>query len=339
MGSFADEVRNDSETAELRSVNQRLMRQLAQAKAKQAELVDAVYQAARDAAVIVGPPPSVPPVKDKRRATGETALWHLTDWQGGKKTVSYGMDVMDRRVMQFAQKAVKITDMQRAAHPVRDCVILFGGDMLENVTTFPGQVWEVEAGLFEQFFRVANLMQTVVRYALDHYEHVTVIAEPGNHGRVGGKRDGVKASDNYDRIIYKIAADRLAGESRLDWRQDNEGWYQQVEVGNYRAMLIHGDEVKGFGGNTPAYALVRKGNAWASGAVPFDFRDIYVGHYHNHNDYSLAAGGTVFMTGSTESDNEFAREFVAAASTPSQRLHFVNTDVGRVTAQYKLYLD
>lgn len=339
--TLAEEIAAASEALEYKAIAERAVKQAARARSRQVEYVEAVYSAARDSAVLVGRPPKIPaPTRDRRRGGhDEVALWHLTDWQGGKETVSYNLAKMDARVSQFCSKAVGITNIQRADHPVRECVILFGGDMIENVTTFPGQVWEVEVSLFDQIFHVAALCESVVRYALEHYEKVTVVAEPGNHGRIGRKGDGVKASDNYDRMVYKIAADRLADEKRLTWHQDNERWFQPVEVGNYRAMLIHGDEVRGFGGNTPAYALVRKGNAWASGAVDFTFRDIYVGHFHNTNQYSLAAGGMIYMTGSTESDNEYAREFVAAASTPTQRLHFINPRKGRVTAQYVIHLD
>jgi hypothetical protein len=56
-------------------------------------------------------------------------------------------------------------------------------------------------------------------------------------------------------------------------------------------------------------------------------------------DLTMANGGRIFVTGSPESDNEYAKEFVAASSQPSQRLHFVDPVKGRVTAQYIVWLD
>jgi hypothetical protein len=55
--------------------------------------------------------------------------------------------------------------------------------------------------------------------------------------------------------------------------------------------------------------------------------------------YSLPNGGRVFLTGSTESGSEYAREFVAATGQPSQRLHFIDPEAGRVAAEYVLWLD
>lgn len=326
------------ENDDLRKALQREQVKLAKARAKTAELLEAVYQAAESAALAVGRTTIVAPPRDKRRGRAETALLHLTDWQGGKATPSYGLDVMDERVNRFMEKALKITEIQRAHHPVRDAVLLFGGDLLEGVSIFPGQAFQVDSTLFTQVFRVASKVEDVVRFALANFEHVHVVFEPGNHGRIGSKNDGLPKGDNFDRIIGEIVRRQLEGEKRLTW-ESRDHWFQQVEVGNYRAMLIHGDEVRGFGGNTPSYALVRKGNAWASGAAKWPFRDIYVGHYHQTMQLTLANGGQLYMTGSTESDNAYAAEFVAATSVPSQRLHFIDTDEGRVTAQYVIWLD
>jgi hypothetical protein len=53
---------------------------------------------------------------------------------------------------------------------------------------------------------------------------------------------------------------------------------------------------------------------------------------------TMANGGRVFVTGSPESNNEYARTFIAAVGKPSQRIHFVDPDKGRVTAEYVCWL-
>lgn len=342
MGQLAEDVESGrtEQTETIRELREHLrdaQARVAKAKAKSADLVDAVLHAARQAYLSLGrPEPIIVPARDKRRRGEEVALWHLTDWQTGKKTVSYDMAVMDQRVRRFVEKANSITELQRADHPVRQLHILLGGDMVENTTTFPGQAWEVEATTFTQVFTAADTLEAVVRAGLSNFDRVHVTAEPGNHGRIGTLRDGVPRGDNWDRVLYQIVHDRLASESRLSWVCEDH-WHQRFEIGDYRGVLVHGDEFKGFGGNIPMYGILRKVNAWKSGVLP-DFHDCYVGHYHNSNDLALAAGGEVYMTGSTESDNEFAREFVAASAKPSQRLHFVRPDKALVTAKYKIEL-
>jgi hypothetical protein len=240
--------------------------------------------------------------------------------------------------MEFASKAVKITDIQRADHPVKNCVIMFGGDMIEGLFNFPTQSWEVDSSLFGQYINVSRLCVDVVRYALSHYERVEVVAEWGNHGRIGSKRDNVPRSDNFDRMCYELARQLLSSEKRLKW-EDSPSDIQRVEIGNYRALLIHGDEVGRNGFASPG-AIVQHVNRWRSGAYAWEFRDVYIGHYHTHAEWALANGlGSVYQTGSTESDNRYAGVMLAASATPSQRLHFIDPTKGRVTAGYKVWLD
>lgn len=336
-----EQLQQDSDPAiiELRKALQRTQKQLQQAKERTDELVAATIQASKDAVLAQGPFVDIPtPVVDKRKAKPEVALWHLTDWQGAKRTTSYNSQIMRERVMAFCQKAVRITEIQRADHPVKDVTIMFGGDMVEGLFNFPGQVFEIDSTLFEQYVSVSRLCVEVVRYALAHYEKVTVVPEWGNHGRIGSKRDNVPRSDNFDRMCYELARQLLAGEKRLIWQECPED-IQRVQIGNYKALLIHGDEVGRNGFASPS-AIVQHANRWRSGAYDWDFRDVYIGHYHTHAEWPMANGqGSVYQTGSTESDNRYAGVMLAASATPSQRLHFIDPVKGRVTAAYKVWLD
>lgn len=322
----------------LRSSLRRTQRQLLQAKDRTEHLVEVTKAAAFDAMLALGPvEPVEAPALDPRK-NPEVALWVMTDWQGAKKTVSYNSEVMRERVLKFARKAIHITEIQRTHHPVKDCVIAFGGDMVEGLFNFPTQAFEIDATIFEQYVTVSRLMVDLVRKALASYEKVTVVAEWGNHGRIGSKRDSVPRSDNFDRMCYELARQLLAGEKRLTWNDSPED-VQRIEIGNYRALLLHGDEV-GRNGFASPMTIVNHITRWRSGSYPWEFRDAYVGHYHTHAEWPLANGqGSVYQTGSTESDNRYAGVMLAASATPSQRLHFVDPKKGRVTAAYKVWLD
>jgi hypothetical protein len=139
-------------------------------------------------------------------------------------------------------------------------------------------------------------------------------------------------------MTYELARQILAGEKRLTWHDCPED-IQRIEIGNYRALLLHGDEVGRNGFASPA-AIVNHVTRWQSGSYPWAFRDAYIGHYHTHAEWALPNGlGSVYQTGSTESDNRYAGVNLAASATPSQRLHFIDPDKGRVTAAYKVWLD
>jgi hypothetical protein len=335
----------DESVSELRQTLVRTQKELSKAKQRTEELVEATIQACKDATLALGPmKPIEGPKIDKRRKRAEVALWHLTDWQGAKVTPSYNSEIMRTRVMDFTTKATKITEIQRQDHPVNDAVICFGGDMVEGLFNYPAQLWEIDLSLYDQYITVSRLIVDVVRQALAVYQHVTVIAEWGNHGRIGNKRADVPKSDNFDRMCYELARQLLCSEEatakRLTWdpRHGVED-IQRIEIGNYRALLMHGDEVGRSGFASPA-GWQAAGNRWKAGAYDWNFQDIYLGHYHRHAQEPLSDGlGSVYWTGSTESDNRYARDSMAASGVPSQRLHFIDPERGRVTACYQVWLD
>ncbi len=327
-----------TENAELHRTIDNLQRQLSRAKNRGERLVDATISACRDAVTAAGPIRAVrPPTKDRRTRDPEVALWHLTDWQGSKLTRTYSTAKMVERVAEYVKVAKLITDMRRTASPCPEVVICFGGDMVEGLFNFPTQPFEIDATIFGQYVAVSHLMVDTVRSALAMYEKVTVVAEWGNHGRIGSKRNAVPRSDNIDRMCYELARQLLGGEPRLHWA-DCPDDIQRITLGRYRALLIHGDEIGRNGYASPA-TIVQWVTRQKSGAYPWDFRDVYVGHYHNHSEHSLPDGqGSVYFTGSTESDNRYAGVTMAANAVPSQRLHFISPRAGRVIAMHKVWL-
>lgn len=327
---------------ELQKQNRELERKLELAKRKTEDLVAATFEGARAAIAALGPLPKVPaPRNVGKSGKEEVALWHLTDWQGSKVTTSYNSEVMRERVLRYCDKAATLTGIQRQHHPVRHCVILFGGDMGEGLFNFPQQVFHVDQTLFGQFRTVGRLEAEVVRRALALYETVEVISEWGNHGRIGSKRDAVPSHDNFDRMSYELARALLEGTKdvlRLKW-EDSEEDIRHVEIGNYRALLIHADEV-GRTGNAARTTYIRRCNEWRAGAHDWEFQDVYAGHKHMHGEDPLADGhGSLYWTSSPESGNRYAEVGVGAGSRPSQRLHFIDPERGRVTAVYRTWLD
>lgn len=345
---FADEVHNEDQMGELRQSLYRTQEKLAKAKHYTDALVDATILGAKDAMLAMGPIPKVP-VPNLRTKKDlhyeEVALWDTGDWQGAKVTPTYNSEIAVQRIDRFVEEAQKLTATRRASANINTCVVLFGGDMIEGLFNFPNQAFEIDASLFGQYVWVSRKVVDVVRKALATYKTVIVSAEWGNHGRIGSKRDNVPRSDNLDRMIFHLAKEILNSEvesGRLIWPESNED-VQRIEVGKYRALNIHGDEVGRNGFASPA-TLVRHADRWKSGAFRvngefWDFRDVYLHHYHTHAEFPMANGeGSIFQTGSTESDNRYARDTMASSAIPSQRVHFVDPNKGRVTAQHKVIL-
>ena len=344
MSEDLHEFEELTEVEELRAVLGRTEAQLRKAKTRSEALVAATLQGAHDAMLALGPIEAVP--NRPLRTTGlpsskeEVALWHLTDWQGSKITTSYNTEIMKNRVREYCRTAQHLTEIQRTHHPVNMAVIFFGGDMGEGLFQFPQQPFEVDATIFQQFATIARVEVDVIRFALATYDEVRVISEWGNHGRIGSKRAAVPLADNFDRMTYELARALLQDTpdaDRVTWI-DSEEDIQHIEIGNYRALGIHGDEV-GRNGFASRNTIVKRVNDWKSGAHDWAFRDAYVGHYHFHGEDPLSDGyGSVFWTGSPESDSRYASDKVGSGSRPSQRLHFIDPKKGRVTNQYRVWL-
>ena len=335
MSKFTDAVDYEFQISELRKALKTAQAAASKNKINSEGIIEAVFHAAKDAALSCGTPKVIPPKKDTRKNKAEVALVHATDWQCGKKTQSYDIATLSKRMDEFASKVIELTEIQRAHHPVKECVLMFGGDMVEGVSIFPGQAYEIEAHLFEQLFEVTRIMEQMVRTFSSVFEKVHVVCEYGNHGRLGRKGD-MPGGDNIDRVAYKITSERTEDLKNVTWQQSSD-WYQIVNIGNYKALLVHGDEINSFGGNTPAFGILRKCNAWSTGVVE-DFQDVYMGHFHTPMTLTMANAGRIFVSGSPESHNEYARAFIAAVGQPSQRLHFVDPIKGRVTAEYTCWL-
>lgn len=327
------------EMSELRTALRRAQRKLADKESRVAEYTEAVYSATRDGMLSIGHPDPLPPApKRDRRRSPEVALLHFTDWQMGKRTPSYDSEICEQRVHTIARKTVKLTEVQRADHPVNKLRLMLGGDMIENVGIFPGQAYEVDSGAYEQVFRAAALLEQVIRYFLGNYREIEVDEVIGNHGRIGRKGDSPR-EDNLDAFVYRIAREKLGDFSaRLKWNVPDD-FYAGIVEGEYRALLIHGDQVKQWGGNFPGHGLLKKATAWKAGGIDFRFSDVYLGHLHQPIVLQMPDGGLLRMTPSTESGSKYASEFVGAIGRPAQRLNFIDPRRGRVTAEYLLWLD
>ena len=338
VSALGDDLEDARRLEELERTCRRLQRQLASAKAKSAELVDAVYEAAKDAAVIAGMPKPVPRPKVKTgNGDPEEAICVFTDWQMGKRTDSYDTDICVARIRHVVERVRRITEIQRKDHPVPGCTVVFLGDHVEGTSIFEGQAWEVDSTGYSQLLTAANLMAEIVLTLLQDFEYVNVHSVHGNHGRLGRKGQ-MPREDNLDLIAYALARSHLAGQDRVTWKE-NTRWYDHIQVGRLGVLAVHGDQIKGYTAGTPASALARRFTAWSS-SMPFEWQEALCGHYHQNIVVTLPNGAMVRMTPSVETGSVFAAEMMGAASSRGgQRLLFALPSKGVVTSEYMIWID
>jgi hypothetical protein len=333
-----NEVTDQASIERLKQQLARTSRQLYETKHKHADYLEAVEEAVRDAVgrISLAPVPEWPGANLAGPNRPEHAVALLSDLQTGKLTPDYNSEVARERVMRYAEKIVSITEVQRKDHPVDEITVCMLGDMIEGVDIFPGQQWLIDSTLYDQLFNnTPALLVDFVRYLLAHFDRVHVKAVDGNHGRIGRKGQ-FGPMDNADRMLYRILAMLMKDEPRFSLEMtDPKGernWYLVGRWGNYSALMIHGDQIRGHSG-FPWYGLGKKVQGWGSGGLGETFGDVFMGHYHQLGRIPLNHR-SVWCNGSTESTNTFAAETLAAQSTPSQWLLYIDPDAGRVTASY-----
>lgn len=334
---IAENVKHAAELEAQRAITRETQQALLAAQRKLASrernleyLVDAVIGAARDAQLAQPPLPKPPKLKVAGKGTSlHAAILHTTDWQCGKVTEDFNSDVLGERLASM----MDITEIlvRRHGNPCDLGVVLLGGDMVEGINIFATQAFEINQSLYEQLFTVVRYIQSCIDRALNMFPRVKVVAKWGNHGRIG-RFGELPDPDNIDRMAYRIAWERYANEPRVTWDVHNMDYVQQFQVGGYKAALLHGNE---FYRSFSAQRIVQKLTSWQT---IYDFGDTYMGHFHRRDTYGMPNGTMAYMTGSPESSNAYAADMLAARGEPSQRLHFIDPDRGRVNAEHILWL-
>jgi hypothetical protein len=332
LGEFAAEE-------DAKAALHRALRKLEKAKSKQEELIAATYQATRDALAALEIPPVPEPPKDPRRKSGETAVAILSDWQLAKITPSYSTSVCERRIERYADKVLELTEIQRADHPVRDLRVYLLGDLVEGEMIFPGQAHQIDASLFRQtHVDGPRILGNFLRRMAANFDSVHVVGVIGNHGAIGGRaRKEYHPESNADAMLYEVTRLALGEQPRLTWAptwtEGQRHWFSIDTVGTKTFMLIHGDQIRGYNG-IPWYGFDRRVSKWHMMYGPFDY--MLAGHFHTPTRMYIN-GVTVWENGSTESDNPYAAEQLAASGEPSQWLLFAHPRQG-VTAEFLVRL-
>lgn len=327
--------------SELRLSYNKLLQEYNKIKTKSDELADAVYRAVKEDIEEAKYVPVEKPKLARSTKDEEVAVAVLADWQLAKITPDYNSQICEERIYKFAEKIIHLTEIQRKDHPVKELRIWALGDIIEGELIFPGQSFLVDGGLYRQItVDGPRIMKNFINTMLEHFEKVTFVGVIGNHGSIGGRaRRDHDPETNGDRMLYRITQLMFEKEKRIDFKiPDGRGerhWYAIDKIGNYKAMLCHGDQ---FGSLSTFYSFQKKAYGWKIGALDEDFDDIYIGHFHTPTKMTF---NTVQLriSGSPESTNTYAAESLAAVGRPSQSLLFVHPERGIVTAEYNCWLD
>jgi len=328
---------------ELKDTNVRLLKQLERAKDKKADLIEAVYSAAKDGISTLDLPTlKAPPKSKKKYKDEEICVPLLSDIQLAKTTPTYSTEIAEERVLRYADKIIKIARIQGANHKVRKCAVLALGDIVEGELIFPGQAHLIDSSLYRQVtVDGPRILYGFFSKLLAEFEEVDVYWVIGNHGSLGGRaRKDYNPESNADRMLGKILETMFTNEKRIKFIVPDNNWYLVADLGSKSKFLcFHGDNIRGSMG-LPFYGYNKKILGWkalASNGLMEDFTHAVCGHYHTPTNLYIN-DIRVWINGSTESHNGYALEQLASMGRPSQHCLFVKPDKG-VTAEYLINLE
>jgi len=326
--------------AVLREENARLRRKVSISQGLSDLIVEAVERAYDTPPVLSLP---APPKRTKGKHEAEAAVCHVSDTQAGKVTSTYDSAIFAGRVMEYAHKVRTLIDRKRSYCDVPEARIYLGGDMVEGETIFAGQAHVIDSGVLEQAVRAAPaaLASMILAIARD-VARVHVVCVSGNHGRSAPKGIGSHPTTNWDRVCYEVTRLLVLGPDRA---KPNHGgritfeiaddFYVVDEVMGHSNLVLHGHQIRGGFGGFPWYGVGKKAAGWID-AIPQPWERLYFGHFH-----TLTSGRINdrewFCNGTTESDNSYAREELAASGIPMQRLQFFSREHG-VVSDHQVYL-
>lgn len=336
-------LKADREQAELRALR-RENRQYAEALGNREAFFGRIVEATRA-------PVAAPGYRVKRQAAlpERSVILPIFDLQYGQQVRPedtplgvgrFDGETFDKRLARYVEAVTGSIRDYAASHRLTELIFALGGDFVEGYDIFPGQAWQLEKDPARQVWDLAckfeSAMRELIRFAKEEIgvERIGAYAVPGNHGKVGGKRAGATPSTlSWDWLFSMILRDKLREEPVDQWAIE-PGGALLFESSERTFLLIHGDEVKGWGG-LPFYGLSKyDGRAMRLAGLVYDY--CLLGHHHQPATIPNGSGGEFIVSGDWVGGNNLSR-FLASASRPQQRVLFVSRKYG-VTEDCRIYL-
>lgn len=335
-----------SKDAELRELR-REHKHLTEALAKRGEWLSQMVEAAR----VPVPAPNFGGADRPREHMPERSIvLPIYDLQYGQHVQEadtpfgkggYSEDIFDQRLAAYVEKVIRFLRDRSRATNFEELWIVLGGDLVEGDQIYPGMAWQLQKHPIRQVLdlrtKLGAALRTLTRFARSELGvgGVGVVAVPGNHGKVGGKRAGATPADySWDYLASELILDDLR-EERIDVTANVASGALAFETQGHIFKAIHGDEIKGWGG-LPFYGLAKAdGRLIRLSEVLHDY--LLMGHHHQPASIPNGSGGESIVSGDWVGPNNLSRH-ILAGSRPQQRVLLVGKKYGVCTDE-RIYLD
>jgi len=320
--------------ASVRRVN-RLLR----SQEKEIEVADRIVDVVRDS-VLSLPPIEIPSFPaPKMSETEEVAVIFISDSHIGKRTRTYNPKVFAKRLRKLERSILSIVSALRSIRPIKKLVVMFGGDLVDGESLFPGQFELINVPVLDQVFSIGLPEFTKFLYfCLENFESVEVQCAKGNHGRTPAAKWTASTSTNWDYVLYKALENATRKQDRMKWhlKTGPDDWKSLFRIAGRGVLLTHGAQIRSYY-STPIYGITRQSMRWQTAyrdRIKLDY--FCFGHFHSAGIFRFNQIVAI-MNGAWIDSDTYAEERLGVASVPEQTLFFVHPKYG-LTARYALSL-
>lgn len=325
----------------LRQNEKRILSQLVKEQAARDIIADKMISAIK-----VLPPLKIEPIEIPTTSSyrEEEVVLMLSDIQAGTKIDlaatgglnEYNWSILEEQFRILLRGMVSIITRMRKFCPIKTLNVAMLGDMVEGMGIFLGQAQHTDQDLYNQTFKLADLLCWFLCEMLYLFEEVRVTCIGGNHGRIGKKGENPHFV-NHDVYLYKYIEAKLQNQRRIKF-DIPLSWWRVIEIQGFKFLLLHGDDIKAWNG-LPYYGIDRADARWTTLLSAYDiyFDYILMGHFHAQTELPRVRGEKI-INGCFPGGSVYALKSLVTASRPSQKLFGVHPRHGK-TWSFNLYLD
>jgi len=335
-----DLVAEEKEKA-VRKNEARILSQLVKEQAAKDIIADKMISAIKVLPPLKIKPLSIPVETNYRE---EEVILMLSDIQAGTKIDlaatgglnEYNWSILEDQFQILLKSMISIITRMKRFCPIKTLNIAMLGDMVEGMGIFIGQAQHVDQDLYNQMFKLADLLCKFICELLYLFDEIKITCIGGNHGRIGKKGENPHFV-NHDVYLYKYIETKLQNQKQVKFDVPL-AWWRVIEIQGYKFLLLHGDDIRQWN-SIPYYGIDRADARWTTllSAYEIYFDYILMGHFHAQTELPRVRGEKI-INGAWPGGSVYALKSLVTAGRPSQKLFGVHPEHGK-TWSFNLFLD
>lgn len=287
--------------------------------------------------------PYIPNFKRPESKRYEVAMLDISDIHLGKRInkrdtggiSEYNGKIFENQCKMIVDAMAEIMEVQRSGGiRVDNLYINMLGDLIDGELIYKGHQSQIEHGIYDQFLESGEyFLQKVLMPLTSFFDKIYIIAVSGNHGRIGGYKDGYDRKANFDSFLVRQWESRLKHLGDRFHFKISDSPFLMYELFGKLHLLSH--KSNSTSARFPQAGMERYlVNIGTLSRRVIDY--LHLAHYHKDMKFN-ANFSEIISNGSWIGPTEFTVGELGAGDYPFQRFYGLNDR--HITWIYPIYLD